>query len=170
MQFGGRAISAIKCKILIDYSSGLHNAFFRNNTSLLEVEKCEGAVAYPDEVLTDLNKDLTNTSGSTNIISGGNTHPYLESTAARAVLETATGPNTKKHVEKILDALCSEPKNEPSAVQIYGVLLMIEEHEEELKKRDKEIEKRDTEIEKRDKEIEKRDTKIEKRDPVFFYI
>ncbi|CAC5416090.1 unnamed protein product [Mytilus coruscus] len=117
-------------------------------------KKVGGAVAYPDEVHIDLDIDLTNTSGSTNIISRGNTHPYLVSTATRAVLETATGPNTKKHVEKILDALCSEydihvePKNEPNAVQIYGVLLIMEEYEEELKKRDKEIEKRDMEIEK----------------------
>ncbi|XP_076101677.1 uncharacterized protein LOC143071320 isoform X3 [Mytilus galloprovincialis] len=129
------------------------------------VPKLGSAVAYSDEVLTDLDLDLRNTSGSTNIISGGNTHPYLASTATRAVLEIATGPNKKQHVEKILNALCSENDihveriNEPKAAQIYGVLLIMEEYEEELKKRDNEIEKRDNEIKKRDVNIKKLERK-----------
>ncbi|VDH97945.1 Hypothetical predicted protein [Mytilus galloprovincialis] len=130
-----------------DYSPLLHK-------QPLTVPKKIGAVAYSDEVLKDLDIDLTSTSGSTNIISGGNTHPYLASTATRAVLEIATGQNKKQHVEKILNALCSENDihveriNEPNAAQIYGVLLIMEEYEEELKKRDNEIEKRDIEIKK----------------------
>lgn len=54
------------------------------------------------------------------------------------------------HVERI---------NEPKAAQIYGVLLIMEEYEEELKKRDNEIEKRDNEIKKRDIEIKKLERK-----------
>lgn len=57
------------------------------------------------------------------------------------------------HVERI---------NEPKAAQIYGVLLIMEEYEEELKKRDNEIEKRDNEIKKCDNEIKKRDIEIKK--------
>lgn len=54
------------------------------------------------------------------------------------------------HVERI---------NEPKAAQIYGVLLIMEEYEEELKKRDNEIEKRDNEIKKRDIDIKKLERK-----------
>ncbi|XP_071166695.1 baculoviral IAP repeat-containing protein 8-like [Mytilus edulis] len=88
-------------------------------------------VAQPVEDITEYDMELSRQSGSTISFQEEYNRPYIESTAARAVLEMATSPNAKRHVEKILDALCYEPNKQPTVVQIMGVLLIIEEQEKE---------------------------------------
>ncbi|VDH97946.1 baculoviral IAP repeat-containing protein 5 [Mytilus galloprovincialis] len=99
-----------------------------------------GAIASPtDDVVTEFD-NVSSRNFSTQIISYNDIDLYMESPAALAVLHTESAtPNINQHVRETLTALYHNKECKPSAVQIVGVVWLLQDRDEKIQDRDKKI-------------------------------